>query len=170
MVTSLATYLRNHEAAAAAGQQLFERVARSHRDRDHGEELRQLAVAVADDLDLLRRLMTDLGIDHAPVRAGLLRITERLARLKPNGTLMRRSPLTDLIEVEALLDAVHAKAAGWDALRAADVGEDQRLGTEQRVSHLAERADDQLDSLRRIHLAVAAESLSHPPAQNRGTI
>ena len=42
---------------------------------------------------------------------------EKAARFKPNGRLLRRSPLSDLIELEWLLLGVQGKTAGFRALR-----------------------------------------------------
>ena len=42
----------------------------------------------------------------------LVGVAETVGRLKPNGTLVRRSPLSDLMELEALSAAVEAKRLG----------------------------------------------------------
>ena len=65
-------------------------------------------------------------------------------------------PLSDLIEIEALVDAVSAKRAGWYALAAAS----PRVPVTSQVAELIARADDQLDRLRSIHATVAAQVLT----------
>ncbi|MDP9435302.1 MAG: hypothetical protein M3P93_08975, partial [Actinomycetota bacterium] len=47
----------------------------------------------------------------------------RSARLKANGHLLRRSPLSDLVEMEALVLGVQGKAAGFRALRSIAAGD-----------------------------------------------
>ncbi len=94
--------------------------------------------------------MRELDIQPDIVLRTAVRIGERFARLKPNGRLVRRSPLSDLIEVEGLLDAVRAKAAGWQALLAVD---DPRL--DEHVPPLAARADAQIHQLAELHRRVA---------------
>ncbi|HEY5788534.1 MAG TPA: hypothetical protein VIT65_27555 [Microlunatus sp.] len=74
--------------------------------------------------------------------------------MKPNGRILRRSPLSDLIEIEALLDAVSAKRAGWYALAAVHLPADAT-----HVDGLISRADDQLEGLRSIHATLAARVL-----------
>jgi hypothetical protein len=80
-----------------------------------------------------------------------LRVGERIARFKPNGHLLQRSPLTPLIEVEGLLDAVRAKGAGWQALVAAGVQSDR-----VDIDELLRRAVSQTERLTAIHKTVAA--------------
>ncbi len=162
-----AIYLRNHEAAAAAGVQLFGRVARARRGRAHGELIARLAEEVGTDLAMLRSLMADLGVRRAPVLARVVRAAEATARLKPNGTLLRRSPLSDLIEAEALLDAVNAKAAGWAALRSASWADERRPGVAERLRQLGDRAEEQLAELRRVHAETAAAVLVGPAEDGR---
>ena len=95
------------------------------------------------DLLIVRRsLLQRLGLQSG----------ERLGRLKPNGGLVRRAPLSDLIEVEGMRDAVHAKAAAWQAMTAAGL-------TLPEVATLAARADDQLGRLNALHRRVAADVL-----------
>ena len=80
---------------------------------------------------------------------------ERVARLKPNGHLFRRSALSDLVEIEALVDAVNAKRTGWKALAASAASIEKN-----QVAELISRADDQLERLRSIHAALAATVLT----------
>jgi hypothetical protein len=145
----LARYLRDHASAAQAGVDLFERMASAQSRRPWGPQLVELADEVRDDLHVLLRLLRDRGVATDPWLTLAFRVGERVGRLKPNGRLVRRSPLSDLIEVEAGMDAVHAKLAGWRALRSAS------LHTSVDLAGLEGRAQDQLDRLRPIHRRVA---------------
>lgn len=155
-MTPLAIYLRNHEAAAQAGLDLFRRAASSQRHRAYGPELNELVLEVEADLKALRNIMRGHGVQPDPMLAVVLRLGERLARLKPNGHLVQRSPLSDLIEIEGMLDAVRAKAAGWQALTALD--NRQPAGTVE-LDDLIHRATSQTQRLATIHVAVAADVL-----------
>lgn len=86
-----------------------------------------------------------------------VRVAERVGRLKPNGRLLRRSPLTDLVEIEGLLGAVSAKATGWQALHAVEA---PPWAAAVDLDELAARAASQLDRLRTIHRAVADRVLA----------
>ena len=150
----LEIYLRNHEAAASAGGDLFARMARSQADRPRGPDHVAVAAEVAQDVATLHALVRDWGVRPATVSSLALRAGERVGRLKPNGRLVRRSPLADLVEVEAGVDAVHAKACGWQALRAAP-----GLDVPVDLDELSRRAEDQLTRMRAVHATVAAAVL-----------
>ena len=150
----LAIYLRNHEAAAHGGADLFRRMSGSQARRPWGSELEGLTADVAEDLRSLRTLMRGWRIATDPWATLTVRVGERVGRLKPNGHVVRRSPLSDLMEIEAGLDAVRAKAAGWEALRAATTPT-----STVDLDELARRADDQVARLVAVHTRVAAAVL-----------
>ena len=108
----------------------------------------------AQDLRSLRALLRGWDVRPDPWSSLVVRTGERVGRLKPNGRVVRRSPLSDLVEVEAGLDAVHAKAAGWEVLRVAPTPPPA-----VDLDELARRAADQLDRLARVHSDVAAATL-----------
>ncbi len=153
----LAVYLRNHEAAQRAGHDLFRRVVANQACKPYAEDLRQLTDDVHDDLHALQDFMTRAGVSPDPVLVAALRLGERLGRLKPNGSLVFRAPLTDLIEIEGLLGAVSAKAAAWQALSAAGV---DAWAEPLDVGVLIDRASAQTDRLQEIHRSVAAVLLA----------
>ncbi|SER22489.1 hypothetical protein [Microlunatus flavus] len=150
----LAVYLRNHEAAAQGGAELFRRMASSQRRRPWGPELEDLTADVVEDLRSLRALLRGWRVSPDPWAGLTVKLGERVGRLKPNGHLVSRSPLSDLVEVEAGLDAVHAKAAGWQALLAAPTPTPS-----VDLDDLARRAEDQVARLRAVHVQVAAAVL-----------
>ena len=149
---SLAIYLRNHYAGAQAGQQLFRRAERNQRDRPYAAELTALRAGVEEDARALRQVLTAEGVKPDLPQGLLLQLGERVGRLKPNGSLLRRAPLSDLIEVEAMFDAVRAKAAGWQALSALAA---PRWRDEVDPQHYYQRAMDQAERLSAIHRTVA---------------
>jgi hypothetical protein len=152
VTTPLSIYLRNHEAAARAGLDLFRRVARAQRKRSYGAELAALRDEVAADRATLLQIMRRAGVRPNRLLGLGLRLGERFGRLKPNGALMSRSQLSDLIELEGLADAVHAKKLGWRALLAADV--DSR-----EVKSLLVRARRQSARVGRLHGLAASSTL-----------
>ena len=148
-------YLRNHEAAALAGHDLIRRTAGSQRRRPYGENLRRLVVESQEDLDALHGLMRRLGVSADRLAGTALRLGERAGRLKPNGSLIRRSPVSDLVEIEAVLSVLQVKAAGWRALLAAGVADRDELD----VADLLARAERQLAQLTTVHRQAAVASL-----------
>jgi hypothetical protein len=160
MASALEIYLRNHEAAAQAGRDLFRRVAENQRSRPDAADLAKLASDVNEDLRRLRAIMSRAGINTDLLLGVAMRAGERLARLKPNGRILSRAPLSDLIEIEGLLDAVRAKWAGWHALLAAepDLLQQQRIDPTE-IDKLRLRAESQIEILVRLHAEVAARLL-----------
>ena len=153
----LAAYLNEHLFGSTAGLDLFRRVARSHRGTQLGDKLQRLADEVETDRDALLSIMADLDVTPSRLRVLVGHTVERLGRLKPNGTVIRRSPLTDLLEVEALRVAVQAKTTGWEVLR--EVSPREPRLSRDKISHLLDRADAQRERLAELHLEVGRRTL-----------
>ncbi|MFK0255077.1 hypothetical protein [Streptomyces sp. NPDC090445] len=145
----LAVYLNDHLTGANAGVSLIRRMARQHRGTPMGPPLERLAGQIAEDRDSLREVMTALDIPAMHGRAVLGRIGERAGRLKPNGRLVSRSPLSDVMELEAMRIGVEGKAAAWRSLQAI-ASTDVRLdrGSIDRLLERAQRQSGLLESLR----------------------
>lgn len=141
----LAVYLRRHAAASKGGLDLFRRAASSHRDPRARQVLGELAQEVAEDRAALMRLLAELGVSRPRVGEVLAGWGEVAGRLVPNGTLLARSPLSDLLEIEALRSAVSAKKSGWVSLR--DAGSVARVLGDEELTRLVGRADRQLELL-----------------------
>ncbi|WP_405977582.1 hypothetical protein [Streptomyces sp. NBC_00158] len=119
----LGIYLNDHLTGANAGTELLRRAARTHRGTALGPPLAALAREVAEDRESLRAVMAGLGVPEARGRAALGRLAEKAGRLKTNGRLFSRSPLSDVLELEAMRLGVEGKACMWRALRSlADTG------------------------------------------------
>ncbi len=155
-MTALEIYLQNHEAAARAGVDLCRRAAFNQRRQGHGPDLKRLRRDIDEDRSRLRTIMTAVGVQANPLLGVALQVGERIGRLKPNGRVLRRAPLSDLIEIEGLVDAVSAKRTGWYALAATPLPADQA----DQVAQLIQRADDQLERLATIHATVARSVLA----------
>lgn len=160
-MSELRIYLRNHEAAAQAGRDLFRRSAQSQRSRPWGGELQGLTRSVEADVRSLRQIMRAVSVSPDRVAGLVLRAGERMARLKPNGHFITRSPLSDLIEIEGLLDAVRAKQAGWHALAAANA---LSVSLDPILEDLLRRAESQVTQLQSLHQLAAKAALSEPSA------
>jgi hypothetical protein len=154
----LKIYLQDHYAGASAGVSLFGRAATSHRDPAARKEIGELAHEVARDRDALLQIMHRLEIrpNRAKAITGLL--AERLGRLKTNGRLLRRSPLSDVIDTEALALGVRGKAHGWKSLLEA-VEDDPRLDADE-LHTLLRRATEQEERLDHLHVASARSVFS----------
>ena len=115
--------------------------------------LARLAADIAQDRGALIDMMRALGV---PVRtykvwAGW---AGEAGRLKPNGRLRTRSPLSNLLELEMMRLGVQGKQAVWRTLRA-QAGSDPRLDA-GRLGGLIARAEAQADLLEDLRVRAAA--------------
>jgi hypothetical protein len=159
-VSMLGIYLNDHLAGATAGTELTHRTARSHGDEKNGGTLRRLAAEIAQDHAALLDIMTALGIRVRHYKVGAAWVGEKAGRLKFNGRLFARSPLSNLEELELLRLGVEGKAAGWRTLRTlADT--DTRLDP-GRLDELISRARRQADLLEDLRVRAADQVIRAP--------
>ncbi|KRB78433.1 hypothetical protein ASE01_03975 [Nocardioides sp. Root190] len=153
----LKDYLQHHWVGSTAGVALFRRVGRTHADPDAAAEVRDLAVDVAADRETLRGLMISVDVAPSTIGTVVARLAEALGRLKPNGRVLSRSPLTDVVELEALRLATAGRRAGFEVLRAA--ADDEPRLDPYALDRLLERADEHLRTLDRLHVSVSRQRL-----------
>jgi hypothetical protein len=156
----LGIYLNDHLAGATAGSQLAQRMARSHRGREGADPLTRLAAEIAQDRSALLNIMASLGVTVRVYKVGAAWIGEKAGRLKFNGHLLTRSPLSDLEELELLRLGVEGKAAGWRTLRI-QADTDARLDAGH-LDELIARARRQADQLEELRVRAANRVISHP--------
>ncbi len=152
---ALGRYLNDHLLGATGGLELFRRVTRSHRGTAEAAELEQLTGEIEQDRTSLLEIMRALGVPVRSYEVWLGWTAEKVGRLKPNGGLLRRVPLSSVIELEAMTLGVAGKAAGWRVLRAV-ADRDGRLDAGQ-LDILLERAARQQETLEGLRMAAAAE-------------
>jgi hypothetical protein len=159
----LTIYLNDHLAGATAARELARRAAASNRSSDHGRFLDRLAAEIDEDRDTLLSIMRTLGssIDQLKVLGGWG--AEKLGRLKLNGRLLGYSPLSRIIEFEALALGVRGKLGLWRALELLQRERPELQNFE--LSHLAGRAERQLDELEDHRLKAVAEAFGAEPQQ-----
>lgn len=151
----LSSYLNDHLAAATASVALFERTTQNFRDTPWEGELRSLTAEVVADRESWLTAMEALDVDASRTKQIVGLVGERLGRLKPNGRLFHRTPMTDLVELEGLRVAVATKINALQVLRAVAV-QDPRLDQEG-LQRLLDRSQGQAERLYRLHLQVAQQ-------------
>lgn len=149
----LAAYLNDHLAGATGGSALARRIARSQEAGDDAGPLHRLAADVEEDRKALLSQMNRLGVRPRPDKALLARFAEVLGRAKPNGSLLHRTPLTSLFELEMMALGVAGKAAGWRSLLVA-AATDGRLDRSE-LDNLVARAETQADTLEALRVRAA---------------
>jgi hypothetical protein len=121
--------------------------------RDSGnDDLRRVAAEIRQDLIVLEGIMRRLGVEPDRVKDSVSRFAELVGRLKLNGRLLRRSPLSDLVELETLVVGITGKQALWVSLR-----EVPSIHVEE-LDLLAERAREQKRVVENARLAAAKRS------------
>lgn len=155
--TALAIYLNDHLAGATGGLELFRRAAGSAPEPVRSE-LERMTRDVEQDRESLVGLLRALGVPVRRYKVVGGWLLEKAARAKPNGRLLRRSPLSDLVELEGLLLGVQGKGAGLRALREL-AATDPRLDRDE-LDVLVGRAERQAQDLERLRLQTAARVLT----------
>jgi hypothetical protein len=153
----LRIYLRDHLAAAVGGRELARRTLGNNRDTPFVPALELLAREIEEDRRTLEVIMGRLGISGDRVKQAAVWALEKVARLKPNGRALGYSPLSRLIEFEALASGIEAKRAMWVALQQL-ANADGRLDAAE-LGTLERRAADQRKRLETIRLRAARLAL-----------
>jgi hypothetical protein len=154
--TLLGIYLNDHLAGATAGAALARRLADTEGDQPGGVVLRPIAAEIDEDRAALRDMMAALEVPARRYKIWAAWIGEKVSRLKPNNRLRTRSPLSRVLELEAMRLGVEGKSAGWRTLRARAETEPRLDAT--RLDALIDRAQRQIDQLERLRLRAAADA------------
>jgi hypothetical protein len=101
--------------------------------------------------------MRRLGVPARAYKVAAGRAAELVGRLKLNGRLRERSPLSDLVELDGLLTGIAGKASLWRSLR--DVAGAMGGPPSAELDALIARAESQRATLERVRPAVVREAL-----------
>ena len=154
-------YLNDHLAGATVGTSLAQRAAHSPGQLDQ-PTLQRLAGDINADRQALLKIMALLGVPVRHYKTTVAWLGERVGRLKPNGRLRTRSPLSNLEELELMRLGVEGKAAGWRTLREL-AATDPRLSAAW-LDELLDRARAQADLLEDLRVRAAASLVEAPTA------
>jgi hypothetical protein len=154
----LGIYLNDHLAGATAGLELARRVAGARQVPATGPELQRFADDLAEDRAALLRIMGTLGVPVRSYKVWAAWAGEKAGRLKPNGHLTARSPLSSLVELEMLRLGVEGKAAGWRTVRVL-ADRDGRLDAGE-LDELLSRARRQADFLEEARIRAAQQVIA----------
>ncbi|HET8739814.1 MAG TPA: hypothetical protein VFO17_08795 [Acidimicrobiia bacterium] len=150
----VAIYLNDHWAGAGAGKALAKRVEGHNRGTEWGPILAEVATQIAEDERTLRELRERLGVGGGAAKRFLAVAGERVSRLKLNGRLVGFSPLSRLLEIEALICGVAGKKCLWSALRAIPGSTDL---SDFELERLEQRAIEQMEILMSAHEKAASD-------------
>ncbi len=153
----LATYLNDHLAGATLGVELARRAVSEYEGTPLGSFLAGLADEIAADRQALQELMDGVGVGADRKKVVSAWLVEKAGRLKPNAHLLTPSPLSPLIELEALALGIEGKRLLWRALRS--VADEHGLPAD-RLDELGARARRQRDRVERQRIALVQRALA----------
>jgi hypothetical protein len=156
----LGIYLHDHLAGAAGGVDLVKRAAKEQEGEPEGPGLARLVQDVEQDQSSLRQILSDLGMADHHAHEAFAWLLEKAGRLKPNGQLVGRSPLSSLVELETIRIALEGKLSGWVSLRLL-ADHDDRLDV-GKLDELIVRGKDQCDRAEAMRRAVASRVFLAP--------
>ena len=155
----LGVYLNDHLAGSTVGMGLVRRmVVSAEPGSERAAVLSRLAAEITEDRSALLRIMAALGVQVRGYKVFAAWAGERAGRLKLNGHLLTRSPLSDLEETEILRLGVEGKVAGWRTLRKL-ADRDSRLDA-GRLDDLIARANHQASALESLRSTTAERALT----------
>jgi hypothetical protein len=149
----IGVYLNDHLAGATAATELAHRVARHHDEVADRATLQRLAVEINADRRALLEIMALLGVPVRHYKTTAAWLGERAGRLKLNGRLLTRSPLSSLEELELMRLGVEGKAAGWRTLR--ELADTEPQLNKAWLDELLARARSQADLLEDLRVRAA---------------
>ena len=141
----LAIYLTDHFAGATAGCARMRRLADHESSASDGAALAMIASEIEEDKQTLSRILAAADVSPRWYKSASAWLGERVGLLKTNGRLVRRSPLTSVIELEFMRMGVTGKTALWQSLKHTE------LRHEFDFDELLERAAGQLQGLQAAH-------------------
>ena len=148
----LGIYLNDHLAGSTGIIELVRRVRSRDPESELGQFLTGLEVEILEDRRVLLRVMAALGVRPDPLKRAAAWAAEKAARLKLNGHLLSPSPLSPLIELDAVSVAIEGKRLLWLGLAELPGDEPLAPGT---LAGLIERAEGQRASVERYRVAAA---------------
>jgi hypothetical protein len=148
----LRIYLDDHQSVLLAGRELVRRMLNGVRDPELATLLRELLPELEDDRRRVVERLRAAGGSPSRAKAGIAWAAEKVGRLKPNGSLTTRSPLSTLLELEGLRVVLDASRALWRTLERIDA-------PTAHYEARAERAERRLAQVEELRLAAAETAL-----------
>jgi hypothetical protein len=152
----LRIYLRDHESAAAGGLQLVRQCWKANRGTPYAPELQRLMTDIRSDRDALRHICRQFHVKYSNLGRAVAYLGATVGRLKLNGRLIRYSPLSRVLELEALSGGVMTKLRLWESLVL--LADDEKRLDREALTRLATEAKDQLEVIRQLHDMAVGEA------------
>jgi hypothetical protein len=152
----LGVYLNDHLAGATTATELIRRAVSQYEGTELGAFFAEVGAEIEEDRETLKAIMASNGIEPHRVKLAAAWAAEKAGRLKFNGAMLRRSPLTPFVELETLAVGIHGKLLLWRALQA----QPPDPATAARLDELIARAERQHDAVERRRIEQGRHALS----------
>ena len=153
----LRIYMSDQLALGVLWREIARRAHNSSNGAAEGAALGRVATEIAEDVSLFEQMMRRLGFSTRTPKTALAVAAERLGRLKLNGRIISRSPLSRFEELDFLVMGIDGKVVLWQNLRDG-AGLGSRL-PDINFDALIERARNQRAQLEPFHAQAAQEAL-----------
>ena len=153
----LSVYLNDHAAISVVAVELARRAAAGNAGTAFGEHTARLARDLEVHRDALDRLMGAFGVRRNALKLRGAWLGERAGRLKLNGSLTSKSPLSPVVEAEGLLASVGAFAVLWRGMATLP---DPQIAATVDCDALAASATDELSELERQRLELLRTAIA----------
>lgn len=153
----LRIYMSDQLALGVLWREIARRAHNASNGTAEGAVLGRVASAIAEDVSTFEQMMRRLGFSTRTPKALLAVVAERVGRLKLNGRIISRSPLSRFEELDVLVIGIDGKVVLWQNLR-----DGAALGArlpDIDFDRLIERARSQRAQLEPLHAQAAQEAL-----------
>jgi hypothetical protein len=157
----LGIYLNDHLAGSVGGLELAVRTETENRSNPVGRYLAAFIPELRHDQSILKAVMQALELKEDPLKTRLAWVGEKLGRLKLNGSLVRYSPLSRLVELEGLCVATEGRLSLWRTLARLS-SKDSRLAAFDFEALIA-RGETQLQALQHLRARAADVAFADEP-------
>ena len=119
-----------------------------------------MTTEIEEDRRTLQRIVAELGFRESRSKDAVAWIGEKVGRLKLNGQIRGYSPLSRVLELEALSVGVAGKLALWQSLQAVSALSERFPDCD--LDRLSERARRQRTEIEEQRIAAARETFGSP--------
>ena len=152
---SLGTYLNDHLSGSIAAVEMLERAIEHNAGTPLARELAEIATQIREDQQVLRTVLSELGVPENPLKKAGAWLLEKAGRLKLGDT--SGAELSRLEMLEGLALGIQGKLALWRSLRRA--GERYPVLATLDLVTLERRAREQWERVEAHRLEAAEQGL-----------
>ncbi|MDQ4094661.1 MAG: hypothetical protein M3174_00420 [Actinomycetota bacterium] len=154
----LGIYINDHLAGHVAGIELAKRSAGSNEGTPLGEFLEGFVAELQEEQQVMESALDAVDRDPSRLKTFGAWVAEKAGRFKLNGNVLAYSPLSRLLELEAMVHGVSAKMDLWETLEKMDVDAGAAFGS------LIERGERQRATLKTHRHAALSQAFAGSPS------